>query len=504
MSTSASAKPYSYSPYSVSPRHRRWLLTSYWLLVLVLFVLTFALAENLQRALASILISATALMPAYLWSSGRAKGLPIFPLLGISFLWSFSFPLVLGHSVVDLYSPAEHLSAALKVAFFLVVGTLVWFPLTASDAKPPKEYYELPEEKSNGLFLWVLVLACLYYVTMNARWFHYVPVAIIPFIRTLILGLNIIAVFALSYKLGRGSLPRNIRVLFYFLFAVYLMVTAAGLILIQSVTTFVVAVMGYVVGKRAIPWKLLVAVLVLLSVLHVGKGEMRGRYWQYPGASPFQEADLGAVYPLTYASWYKEWLGYGLSSIFGEKDKEYEPIASDEKEELFSLIDRACVIHLLLKIQSLTPREIPYMMGATYSIIPSLMVPRIINPNRARTHEGTVLLNIHYGLQTRESSIRTTIGWGLLNESYANFGYVGILALAILLGLLSGILTRWSMFTPILSARSMIAVIAISLAIQRELTAGVVVTIALQSLFAIVVFGFLFMRKRTLLESSNG
>ena len=504
MDPSGRDRPYTYSPYSVSPRHQRWLLSSFWLFALTLLVLTFAFADSMQRALASCLISATALMPAYLWSSGRAKGLPIFPLLAISFLWSFSLPLVIGHPLVNLYSSAEHLSAALKVTIFLLVGTIVWFPLTVSEARPPREYYELPEDKSNALFLWILLLACLYYVSMNAGWLSFVPYSIIPFIRTLVLGLNVIAVFALSYKLGRRTLTRGVRSLFLLFFFFLLMVTAAGLILIQAVTIFLVAIIGFIVGRRSLPWKILLVVFVLLSLLHLGKGEMRAKYWWTSKSFQGSEEQVQrGVYPWTYGSWYREWLGYGVTNLLGEREDEFGPEVSVRKDEIFSLLDRACVIHLLLKIQSVTPSEVPYMMGSTYSIIPSLLVPRILNRSRKTTHEGTTLLNIHYGLQTREAAQRTTIGWGLLNESYANFGYVGILGLAILLGLVSGVLTRWSMFTPILSARAMIAVIAMSLAIQRELTAGVVVTVAFQTLFAIVVFAFFFMQKRTLMTLSQ-
>src|SRR5206468_2846385 len=83
-------------------------------------------------------------------------------------------------------------------------------------------------------------------------------------------------------------------------------------------------------------------------------------------------------------------------------------------------------MQLLLFVQAASPDDVPFMDGETYAILPTLLVPRILMPNKPASHEGTYLLNIHYGIQTRDDTAKTTIGFGLLNEAFANFGYIGI------------------------------------------------------------------------------
>ena len=56
-----------------------------------------------------------------------------------------------------------------------------------------------------------------------------------------------------------------------------------------------------------------------------------------------------------------------------------------------------------------------------------MLVPRFINPEKQVSQYGMSLLNIRYGLQTQEETQKTAIGWGLLTESFANFGYLGVI-----------------------------------------------------------------------------
>lgn len=144
--------------------------------------------------------------------------------------------------------------------------------------------------------------------------------------------------------------------------------------------------------------------------------------------------------------------------------------------------------------QDKTPRDVPYLFGGSYAIIPQLLIPRFLNSTKIRSHEGTYLLNIHYGLQTREEAYKTTIGWGLLNEAYANFGLLGCVGLAVILGAGYGQATRWRMNTPLLSSRSLFTILLISYASQSEYSAGVYVAAMFQSVVPLVVVSLLFMK----------
>ncbi|MBD2596468.1 hypothetical protein H6G74_19335 [Nostoc spongiaeforme FACHB-130] len=154
------------------------------------------------------------------------------------------------------------------------------------------------------------------------------------------------------------------------------------------------------------------------------------------------------------------------------------------------------MMQILLLAQKKSPDSIPYLYGQTYSILPQLVVPRILNPNKIWALEGTSLLNIHYKIQTREETLVTTIGWGLLAESYANFGLVGCGGLAIVLGTVYGKATRWSINAPILSAQSLFSVMMMSFAFQSESTAGEIVAGLSQSTTVLIGIALFLMQKQ--------
>jgi hypothetical protein len=104
------------------------------------------------------------------------------------------------------------------------------------------------------------------------------------------------------------------------------------------------------------------------------------------------------------------------------------------------------------------------------------------------------MLSVYYGLQTEEATLRTTIGWGLVAESYANFGLLGCAGLGIFSGAAFGQATRWSLNTPFLSARSLFNILLVSFASQTEWTAGVYVAALFQSTITLVGINFVFMK----------
>ena len=197
-----------------------------------------------------------------------------------------------------------------------------------------------------------------------------------------------------------------------------------------------------------------------------------------------------------YPAWFSEWAGYSVNYLSGLNNQ----ISTGQQSggERQSLLERSSLIHLLLMVQDKSPEQIPFLKGKTYEIIPELLVPRIFNPNKIRSHEGTYRLNIHYGRQTREATNTTTIGWGLLNESYANYGWLGSITLGVILGTLYGWVTRLSINMPILSLESLLTVLFLAYAFQTEWTAGVYVAALAQSSFIIAFIAILFMRNQYL------
>jgi len=457
--------------------NQRQLLKAFWLIALGLFLfeLFWSATSSLVTNLSAILITAAALLPSYLWCSGRALGMPIFPFFALTFIWTYALPLVSNHPKVATYSSASHFFASCTVAGFLGLGTLIWFQFVKSTPLPPKSYRALSSHKGVVFFLWVMVAGVLFNMCFVGGWF-FLDGGAFSIVRGAILGLTALATFVLAYQLGTQELSKTQASLFLFLLVAYMITNTIGLLIIGAASTFLVATIAFIIGRQKIPILTILIVLVCLSVLHYGEGEMRAKYW-FSGQTTF-------VQPWEYPAWYTEWTGYSFKFLDEQNNL-------PKSQERVSLFQRSSVIHLLLLAQDKSPDTLPFLYGQTYAILPQLLVPRIFNSNKIRSHEGTYLLNIHYGLQSRQDTFTTTIGWGLLAESYANFGLLGCGGLAIVLGVAYGQSTRWSLNTPILSAPSLFAVLMMTFAFQTEWTAGVYVAALFQSsmvLGGIVVF----------------
>jgi hypothetical protein len=238
---------------------------------------------------------------------------------------------------------------------------------------------------------------------------------------------------------------------------------------------------------------MIVVALTCIAFLHYGKGDMRAKYW-------FRSTGV-VVQVWQYPAWFSEWAGYSMDYFTRQNDQ--LATAQQSSQERASLLERSSLIHMLLMAQSKSPEYIPFLNGKTYEIIPELLVPRVLNPNKIRSHEGTYRLNIHYGRQTRADTNTTTIGWGLLNESYANYGWWGSIGLGILLGTLYGWVTRWSMNRPILSLESLVAILFLAYSFQTEWTAGVYVAALFQSSFMIGLIALVFMRNQYLKDEKS-
>ncbi len=460
-------------------RQRRPLLRTFWIAVSLFFLwqVFTNTTTSIETILGATLIAIAALYPFYLWCSGKALGIPIFPLFALTYLWTYALPLVSNHPRIITYSPESHLSAGINVAVFLALGTFVWFQFVKFPPAPPKRYRILMDNKSNGFLLFILASSILFNIASVGGWLL-LGGGIISLIRGAVLGFNILAVFVLSYRYGSQELSKKEMNNFLIFLILYFITSAASLLLVGTLSAVLLGVIAFIFGRNKVPWIAIILAVICILPLHYGKGNMREKYW-------FGYERL-FVQPWEYPSFYSEWIGYSVDYL-SKKDE-------DRKEKAQDFSERSSLMHLLLLAQDRAPREVPYLAGNTYSIIPQLLVPRFLNSNKITSHEGTYRLNIHYGLQTRRDTLTTTIGWGLLNEAYGNFGFLGCAGLAVILGAFYGQVTRWSMQTSILSARSLLAVLVMGYAFQSEFSAGVYVAALFQSVVPLAALTLVFMK----------
>lgn len=463
-------------------RSRQRLLRMFWIgsgLVAGIGVITAAGSQSsVESTLGAFLIATMALLPFYLWCSGKAAGLPIYPIFAVCCLWTYGVPLISNHPIVVKYTTEQQIVASLTVAGFLALGTGVWFYFLRLPKRPVGSYRAL--EYKTGIYFFSFALAANILLTFGIMgdWFSFAR-GYISLARGIITGLNTLAIFVMAYIWGESRLSRKMAALFALLLLLNIAASAASLLIVGTLTMSLLAATGYIMGRRRVPWVLLLVMLCCLVPLHYGKSAMRDKYW----ASGSQKA----IQPWEYGDLFDEWLGYSINTIFGSD-------SNRPNQQTQSFSERLSLMHLLLLAQDRTGEDVPYMMGATYSIIPELLVPRFINPDKLYSTEGLTLINIHYGIQTREATYTTSIGWGQLNEAYANFGYFGVALLAVLIGAGYGLTTRWALGTSVLSARSLFAIVLMSFAFQSEFSTSIYMTALFQSVVPLMAVTFLVMK----------
>jgi hypothetical protein len=427
-----------------------------------------------------------ALFPAYLWCAGRVDGLPLFPFYAATHAMTFALPMIMQNWRVARYRPDDQAMAALTVMLFLGVATVAWL-LVLGSRRPrvrPK-YWGFAVRGNNWAFLAGLVVSLVIYLAIRTGTLYELlnrEGAENVFSAVQSVGLNVMLLCStvLSYRAGQRELGILEWAVYVTLFVLILMVMSVGMVLNTALAAVLVAIGVFTISRGRIPFVALGIAFVVFSILHVGKWQMREKYF----TGSYRALDLEQI-PLRYV----EWVGYGVeelpSTIAGEKYS---------RRRRQTLVERGSLLQMLLLVQTRSPEYKEFLGGSTYAIIPGLLVPRFIDPKKKRAHEGTFMLAIYYGIQDKKATFRTTIGFGLLAEAYANFSYPGVIGLALILGSLYGLGTRWSLNAPITSLRGLFALLLLGTTVGVEYSAGVFVTSLFQGTAVLCVLALVAMR----------
>ena len=99
------------------------------------------------------------------------------------------------------------------------------------------------------------------------------------------------------------------------------------------------------------------------------------------------------------------------------------------------------------------PRRVPYEMGGTYAIIPSMLVPRVLNPDKGKSAEyarGDWFIKL--GIQNSRSVEFASLALPAPAEAYWNFGWPGVFLVPTILGAAVGLMLRLSPKDPVARA----------------------------------------------------
>src|SRR5204863_8228577 len=89
-------------------------------------------------------------------------------------------------------------------------------------------------------------------------------------------------------------------------------------------------------------------------------------------------------------------------------------------------LQRASLLNQVAHILELTPSQIPFQEGQTYSYLAVTLVPRLLWPDKPSVSDANRFYQLAYGLSDSKSLATTSIACGSMAEGYINFGWLGV------------------------------------------------------------------------------
>lgn len=468
---------------------RRGLGVFFTLLVLGLAVLFF----SGNPGWAGLLWMGVGTLIAFAVWQGKAIGLPLVPLFALQHFVTYGTPIIARNDTLDPYPPSFLTHAGIEICIFLVALAGAW-RLGMEFFRPGTTYayalklFDNDSSQSRvraGLFL---VLATTAYNILNslqlvAQVMDMLPGGTYPLVTALVKATTMAGYFLLAMLVGSRDTSPTVTAIFWVTLATNALIVASSFLLSAATNLFAAVIIGLFWGSGRIPWRFLTVIAVLLSFLHLGKFDMRDRYW-----AAEEDRDDKVTTLLDLPAHYAEWMHASYRNLTGAGAP---PVTFGRQEDdTDSMLDRVNNLqNLLFAIDAVDTKKIPTLDGATYTLIPPLLIPRVLWPDKPRAHEGQALLNVHFGRQTLSATFKTYIAWGLLPEAYGNFGRIwGSVILGGVLGLIFAWIENATARKPLLSLEGLVTFAFFTgLAVSFEMVASVLITSLFQTLVIITM-----------------
>ncbi len=429
-------------------RGRRLFLTGLLLLSAILAYLSYtANVEDPIHLSLGLVMFALSVLPSLLWARNGGSRFPVFETIMILCANAYALPLLNAREQLAGYSNGVITRAGISVVLYQATAIIAYGMTTGLPGRTKFWRESLITNRAEKLMVYGLLLSTTYIAISTLT--IWIPGEAESVLRAVFYGISILCTFISAQRWGRGELTTGEKAVMLGTIIPQLILMSVGLVLIAAISLIGIALLGYLCGGKRIPWLVVIVTFPVLAVLHTGKTRMREKYWQsdVPGPTLSQ-----------LPAYFSEWVDYGLQPTSGGKTVGQK------------MLERTSLIHLLCLIIDVTPDRQDYLYGSTYRHVLPQLIPRFFWSGKPRSHVATYELGIYYGLQREEDQATTTIAFGLLTESYANFGLAG----AVLLGLFWGVVLKklqiWSTFSPMFSFAGLFMVLLTAWAFNSELT----------------------------------
>jgi hypothetical protein len=429
------------------------------------------------RTIIGMTLYGLSVAPILVWLKSSDHLFPLFPIYALAALPAEAMPFIGGHEGLDVYSEEVVLFAGWCACLHLG-GAWIGYHITRAMPRRGAIWRdEIITFRSTSMLITGFLLSVCY--GFATEFYIAVPSGWESILRAAITGIMLVTNYILARFWSMGLLSRQQKSIIVATLCLLFIQETATLFLIGAASGIALFLLGYCSTGKKIPWIAIVATCTVFGILHNGKSTMRERYWaEQVGA----HAEVSGL-PAFYAEW--------LTASYEESQQ------AENKSASIKLFERASLLHMLCLVVDRTPDRQPFLGGQSYQDLPWQFVPRLFWPEKPRGHVSTYMLSIYYGLQTEEGTQTTTIGFGMLAESYANFGWLGCLVLGLVFGCGLKLITVWTRYSPLLSVPGVLLVVLT----KWMLETGQTLSVWTSSLFqACVCIGFLAITLRKFLH----
>ncbi|MFA6961792.1 MAG: hypothetical protein WC205_13645 [Opitutaceae bacterium] len=375
---------------------------------------------HVAQLLASAIIVFSAI-PALNWARTKSTWFPAFEISMLACITFYAIPLFKSSDELASYAAASRSQSALVVLIYVACAN---FGFSSLRTRPRVPHWAvetlLPAKAIHWVPIGLLINVAYAYVSIFLK---IIPGNIEGILRALFFGIGIMSTFILARMWGLGLLDRRQRIVFVLGLLAYLVVTFSTLYLIGGISLLALTLISYASARRKIPWEAIGIFGVILALLHLGKPEMRKKYWD-PATNESRGAPVASLTDLP--AYYGEWFDYSIQAL--------EQHETDPEKKPTSIFARASLIQMICLSVDEVPNRKPYLLGESYVDIPALIIPRLLWPEKPSSLLANIRLAVYFNLVSEDSGFSVSIAFGPLAEAYINFGYLGVALLGVLMG----------------------------------------------------------------------
>lgn len=362
------------------------------------------------------------------WRQGKKEGLPTFAMLGFVYWLFFAIGLfwlgreLSGNHIILLDPEIINEAVWLALVGVLCMGLGMRVPI---DVLAPSRQLELTEYPTS----WIYVRLILVAGTLGSfapRSYNMLGAEGLKIMEILLSTVPAVALLLLLQRCLTGRGTKVDRVLLWVYFPIRIVGGLASGWMSSAVSLGIICGAMYFLIRRKIPWGVVAVSVVAVLFLQVGKKDFRNLYWEGGG-------EAGLVEKVTF------WIS-GSALRWSEAMNSENSVSIRELSR--QSLERTTLLPQVAHVLDLTPSQIPFQMGQTYSYLPLALIPRFLWPDKPSASQANRYYQVAYGLNTWRDVDNVSIGVGCLGEAYINFGWPGVFGIMFLIGVVLGIYER--------------------------------------------------------------